>query len=65
MRFVHDGWRTISEGGVEIERSTLRDTGEHTSSYCETPLAAGHPWAVLTGDSIFVGEWRPLALFFF
>src|SRR5262245_38655220 len=51
-----DGWR-LSLGAVEIEAMhTPGHRPEHTSFLLRDAERDGDPWAVLTGDSLFVGD---------
>jgi hydroxyacylglutathione hydrolase len=51
-----DGWR-LSLGDVEIEAvHTPGHRPEHTSFLLRDAGRGGDPWAVLTGDSLFVGD---------
>ena len=51
-----DGWR-LSLGEVEIEAMhTPGHRPEHTSFLLRDADRGGDPWAVLTGDSLFVGD---------
>jgi hydroxyacylglutathione hydrolase len=54
-RFV-DGWR-LELGGVEIEAlHTPGHRPEHAAFLLRDAERGGDPWAVLTGDSLFVGD---------
>jgi hydroxyacylglutathione hydrolase len=51
-----DGWR-LSVGEVEVEAlHTPGHRPEHTSFLLRDAARDGDPWAVLTGDSLFVGD---------
>jgi hydroxyacylglutathione hydrolase len=51
-----DGWR-LSLGGVEVEAvHTPGHRPEHTSFLLRDADRGGDPWAVLTGDCLFVGD---------
>jgi hydroxyacylglutathione hydrolase len=51
-----DGWK-LSVGAVEIEAMhTPGHRPEHTSFLLRDDERQGDPWAVLTGDSLFVGD---------
>jgi hydroxyacylglutathione hydrolase len=51
-----DGWR-LRIGGVEVEAlHTPGHRPEHTSFLLRDAARDGDPWAVLTGDSLFVGD---------
>jgi hydroxyacylglutathione hydrolase len=51
-----DGWR-LQLGGAEIEAvHTPGHRPEHTSFLIRDAERDGDPWAVLTGDSLFVGD---------
>src|SRR3954454_2673179 len=51
-----DGWK-LSLGQVEIEAlHTAGHRPEHTSFLLRDADRGGDPWAVLTGDSLFVGD---------
>jgi glyoxylase-like metal-dependent hydrolase (beta-lactamase superfamily II)/rhodanese-related sulfurtransferase len=51
-----DGW-TLRLGGLEIEAvHTPGHRPEHTSFLLRDADRGGDPWAVLTGDSLFVGD---------
>jgi hydroxyacylglutathione hydrolase len=51
-----DGWK-LSLGGVEIEAlHTPGHRPEHTAFLLRDADRGGDPWAVLTGDSLFVGD---------
>src|SRR4051794_34043951 len=51
-----DGWK-LSLGEVEIEAlHTPGHRPEHTSFLLRDGTREGEPWAVLTGDSLFVGD---------
>jgi hydroxyacylglutathione hydrolase len=53
---IADGW-TLSVGAVEIEAvHTPGHRPEHTSFLLRDRDRAGEPWAILTGDSLFVGD---------
>src|SRR5919106_2134758 len=59
-RYAHepfaDGW-TIGLGGIEIEAMhTPGHRPEHTSFLLRDSARGDDPWAVLTGDSLFVGD---------
>jgi hydroxyacylglutathione hydrolase len=51
-----DGWK-LALGGLEIEAlHTPGHRPEHTSFLLRDTARGGEPWAVLTGDSLFVGD---------
>src|SRR3954452_12638927 len=51
-----DGWQ-LALGGVQIEAMhTPGHRPEHTSFLLRDSRRSGDPWAVLTGDSLFVGD---------
>src|SRR4051794_19194205 len=51
-----DGWR-LALGEVEVEAvHTPGHRPEHTSFILRDSARGGEPWAVLTGDSLFVGD---------
>jgi rhodanese-related sulfurtransferase/glyoxylase-like metal-dependent hydrolase (beta-lactamase superfamily II) len=59
-RYAHepfaDGW-TIGLGGIEIEAMhTPGHRPEHTAFLLRDTKRGDDPWAVLTGDSLFVGD---------
>ncbi len=52
---IRDGW-TLRLGGVEVEAiHTPGHRPEHTS-FAVRDIQSGRPWAVLTGDSLFIGD---------
>src|SRR6266545_702297 len=52
---IRDGW-TLRLGTVEVEAiHTPGHRPEHTS-FAVRDIGSGRPWAVLTGDSLFIGD---------